>query len=167
MTQSLDETVAFECQQCVYFVAALLGSKALDALALRATVHPEDIALLDSPTATIYRVAVGLARRNVDPTHNEVWAELLRSGEFAGNKGGLVRDRMLAATTTVAHAERLFEIGSQLLGLVFRSRLAAAGAALAAAVDMSEADAWALMIREGSETRKIYERIEKLRGEAA
>ncbi|MCK0516971.1 hypothetical protein [Williamsia sp. DF01-3] len=168
MTDTVDETVDFERQQCAYFLAALLSSNALDVSAVCATVRPDDIALLDDPTATIYRVAVGLARRGVTPDHTQVWAKLLQDGEFAGRKGELVRDRMLAVVSVRAYAERLFETAAQLLSLVFRNRLAAAGAAIAqAAVDFSEADAWALMIREGGETRKIYERIERLRGEAA
>lgn len=166
MTEVVDETEQFTQQLCVQFLATLMASKPLDVCALRNTLTPDDLLLLDGPTADVYNVAVGLARRNVAPTVTEVHVELMRQGRLGGPSTGHrshVKDRMLAATTAIGHAERLFELAARLLGVIFRNRLESAGAALIeAAHGMSEADAFNLLCREGAAARDLRDRVTHL-----
>lgn len=166
MTEVVDETEQFTQRLCVQFLATLMASKPLDVCALRNTLTPDDLLLLDGPTADVYNVAVGLARRNVAPTVTEVHVELMRQGRLGGPSAGHrshVKERMLAATTAIGHAERLFELAARLLGVIFRNRLESAGAALIeAAHGMSEADAFDLLCREGGAARALRDRVVSL-----
>lgn len=146
---------------CRQFTATLLASTANDTVAVQTTIRPDDVELLDAPTAAIFSAAVGVARTGADPTPPNVHVALLQAGEFAGHQGDLVKTRMLAASAGVSvHGYRLHIVAGQLLSLIFRHRLAAAGHALVEmSRDGSDADCWSLLIREGLVARRLYERM--------
>lgn len=130
--------------------------------------RPDDVRLLDAPTATALEVAADLANAGQAPEAVLLNAELLRRGLLAGHKGELVRDRMLDAVTTVAMPELLPEYAAAVLARVFRARLAAAGQGFVDGAENGvESDLWTLLVREGAELRGIWQRLAAVRGEAA
>lgn len=147
--------------------ATLLAPAAQVADALR-VCRPDDVRLLDAPTAAVLDVALELASAGRAPDAALVGAELLRRGAYAGSSGDLIRTRLADAVTTIAYPELMPEYAASVLARVFRARLAAAGEAFtASAEDAPEFDLWSLLIREGKELRAIWERLAAVRGGAA
>lgn len=161
-----DELAAeYERQLCDLFAATLMRAKALDVTAVQTVIPIAEVRLMDAPTAVIYETAVRVARSGLNPGPGEVHANLMKAGLLRG----LVRQRMIDATSVPnAHPERLFEVANRLLSAVFRWRLAAAGNALVeAAGEMSEAECWHLLCREGAALKQVWQRIETNSPEAA
>lgn len=152
-------------------LAATLSAPAHQVAEILTVCSPNDIGLLDPPTATALEVVADLVAHGQDADATRLVAELLRRGLYSGRQGELVRDRVLAATTkhvaATTYPELLPEYAAAVMAQVFRARLAAAGAAFTEnAPNGVEDDLWQLIIREGKELRGIWDRLAKLRNPA-
>lgn len=128
---------------------------------------PDDVRLLDAPIATALDVALDLAQAGRTPDAVLLNAELLRRGLYDGHVGELVRTALLDAGTTVAWPEQLQHYAASVLAQVFRARLAATGAAFVESAETGvESDLWTLLLREGTELRQVWERLNTVRGES-
>ncbi|MFZ2509776.1 MAG: hypothetical protein WAW85_01615 [Gordonia sp. (in: high G+C Gram-positive bacteria)] len=126
--------------------------------------RPEDVRLLDAPTATALDVALELANAGRVPSAVTLNAELLRRGCYDGHAGELVKARMLAASNPREYAERLTELAAAVLAEVYRARIAAAGHALTTgAATAPELDLWTLLEGEGRAVRAVRDSLATLR----
>lgn len=147
-------------------LAAVIVAPATQVAEVLQACRPEDVQLVDAPTATALDVAAILAGAGKNPTAELLNAELLRSGLFDGHAGELVKARLLDAASPAGLPELLPELAAAVLAQVFRARLAAAGEALTAgAAAAPESDLWELLRREGTRARDLLGRLDRLRGE--
>lgn len=131
-------------------------------------VTPEDVRLLDAPTAQCLDVVLAMAKNGDQPAPVLLNAEMMRHGQYAGHRGELVKNRVLDAVTTAVPGVRLFEYASAVLAEVVRARMISAADAIAErARDGAEADAWQTFVREGSAVRGLWERLCEARGVVA
>ena len=149
-------------------LAATLHSSAASVVSALSVVTPDEVRLLDAPTATCLDAAVEMAKNGRAPAPVLLNDELLRSGAYSGHHGELAKNRMLDAVTTDAAPERLWEFAGVILAQLVRARMLSAADAIAErARDGAEADAWQTFVREGAAVRSLWERLCSARGEVA
>lgn len=152
----------------VSLLAATLDASPGTIVSALTLVTPEDVRLLDAPTAECLDMVLAMAKNGDQPAPVLLNAELMRHGLYAGHRGELVKNRVLDAVTTAVPGVRVFEYASAVLAEVVRARMISAADAIAErARDGAEADAWQTFIREGSAVRLLWERLCAARGVAA
>ncbi|WP_238422700.1 hypothetical protein [Gordonia sp. 'Campus'] len=137
-------------------------------MAALTTVTPDDVRLLDAPTAECLDVILAMAKRGDQPAPVLLNAEMMRHGLYAGHHGELVKQRVIDSVTIEAPGVRLMEYAAAVLAEVVRERMISAAAAIAErARDGAETDAWQTFVREGVAVRGLWERLCHARGVAA
>lgn len=149
-------------------LAAALHSSAAAVVSALSVVTPDEVRLLDAPTATCLDAALEMAKNRRAPVAVLLNDELLRSGAYSGHHGELAKNRLIDAVTTDAAPERLWEFAGVILAQLVRARMLSAADAIAErARDGAEADAWQTFVREGAAVRSLWERLCSARGEVA
>ncbi|TYQ02029.1 UNVERIFIED_ORG: hypothetical protein L601_000800000430 [Gordonia westfalica J30] len=152
----------------VSLLAATLDASPGTIVSALTTVTPDDIRLLDTPTAECLDVILEMAKNGTQPEAVLLNDAMQRHGLYAGHRGDLVKQRVLDAVTTTAPGIRLMEYAAAVLAEVVRERMISAAEAIAGrARDGAEADAWQTFVREGAAVRVLWERLSAARGVAA
>jgi len=127
---------------------------------------PDDVRLLDAPTADVLGVALSLAKEGKAPAPILLNSEMMRLGMYDGHQGHLRKLRVIDATTTWCPGERLPEFAAAVLAEVLRARMIAAGEAIVErARSGAEEDAWQTLVREGAAVRSLWTRLCAVREE--
>lgn len=150
----------------VPLLAAVLVSPAAKVAEVLALLDVGNVDLIDRPSAVALRSALALAAAGTDPDPVLLLDELQRAGHLAeGHLGGLIRGRLLDASTMFQPAERLRPLAAALAAQLLRARGVAAGEAIAQSyTSASEGDAYALLRREGAAVRALNDTVTQLRG---
>ncbi|UQE75794.1 hypothetical protein MYK68_04060 [Gordonia sp. PP30] len=126
--------------------------------------RPDDVRLIDAPTAAALDVALDMVDQGRQPTAVALHAELLRLGGYAGNAGEQVRNRVIAATSPAEPPERLPEFAAAVLAEVYRAKFAALAYALdTMAETAAESELWVTLEREGRAIRAVRDSLTALR----
>lgn len=153
-------------QAALPLLAAVIVSPAAHAAAVLDVLAPDDVRLLDPPTAVALAAAHDLARRGTDPAAVLVLDELRRTGQVRDDRlSRLALSRLEDAVTTYQPAERLRPLAAALAAQLLRIRGVTAGEAITASYRTgAEDDAFATLCREGSAVRRIRDTVTALRG---
>lgn len=159
------ETDAAE-QAALPLLAAVIVSPAAHVVAVLDVLTPDDVRLLDPPTAVALTAALDLARRGTDPAAVLVLDELYRTGQVRDDRRSrLTLWRLEEAVTTYQPAERLRQLAAALAAQLLRIRGIRAGEAIESSYrNGTEEDAFATLRREGSSVRCIRDTVTALRG---
>lgn len=150
----------------VPLLSAILEASAGQASDVLVACTPDEVQLVDAPTATILDVVLDLAQDGKRPAAVTVNAELQRRGLYAGNHGSLIQARMLDAASPAHPPEMLPELASAVLATVFRARMQATGEALVQGAQAApEIDLWTVLLRAGTQARELRARLAAVRGE--
>lgn len=168
-TDTVDPEITAARAAAEDFTACVLASRASVVVSVLDHLDLEAVARVDASTGRILAAAVGLARRDIDPTPTLLLDELRRTGNLDdGHRGRLAAHRLIDATTNHQPAERLLALCAALAGELHRSRGIVAGEAIAAAYrNLSESDAYTTLCREGGAVRRAHDLVDGLRRERA
>lgn len=152
-------------QAALPLLATVIVSPAAHVAAVLDVLTPDDVRLLDPPTAVALTAALDLAQRGTDPAAVLVLDELRRTGQVGDGRRRLVCTRLEDAVTTYQPAERLRPLAAALAAQLLRIRGAVAGEAITAGYRTeTEDDAFTTLCREGSAVRRIRDTVTALRG---
>lgn len=165
-----DATCAAEQLAAQHLFASLLGATPEQIVDALTVCRPDDVRLLDTPTADALDVALDLAKAGRKPSADVLNAELLRRGLYEGRRGALVQDRLWQAMDGRVDVNPwlLPERAANVLDLVWRAKMTAFGQALIAGASTAAAtDLRQLLTREFSNLRDLAERRRRVGGEPA
>lgn len=165
--QTVDgDDVGMAEQAALPLLASVIVSPAAHVAAILAVLTPDDVRLLDPPTAVVLTAALELARRGTDPAAVLVLDELRRTGQIGDDYlRRLVCTRLVDAVTTYQPAERLRPLAAALAAQLLRIRGIAAGEAITTSYRTgTEDDAFETLCREDGAVRRTRDAVTALRG---
>ncbi|WP_353109449.1 hypothetical protein [Gordonia sp. (in: high G+C Gram-positive bacteria)] len=129
------------------------------------TCRPDDVRLIDAPTAAALDICLELAESDRAPDATLVNAELQRRGLYSHHTGELTRNRLFDAVSPAHQPELLPEYAAVVLATVLRARFTALGEALTEGAETAtEDDLWETLTREGKKARETRDRLTRCRG---